>query len=378
MISSGPFHDAFSSQRAGWNPITISAFDTPNFEGVTLERLLTMSEAELDHNPRPYLITPRWVREKYYEWGPDHALWQSRVLGNFPVESDSALLSLTWLELAKLRVIDGDGEMWAGLDVAGPGEDETALCIRCDSRIVLLQAWAGSDPRGEILAALLPFKSRLKSVNVDTVGIGYYLAQYLRDHGFPITEINVGQAAREPEKYANRKAELYWNFRLRAKAGDLGGLTDDKAIAQLSSIQYSHNSHGQVVIESKENARKRGVKSPDRAEAVILAFAEPHQIMGWVEYLKDEHQRLVERSPVATSVAVCPYCKSTAVVPIGAGWKCNQVGGRRAVPRRFDPHPAAARSCRPRIPWAFFQLPGERRTVFDNERRLKREQQYGG
>jgi hypothetical protein len=49
---------------------------------------------------------------------------------------------------------------------------------------------------------------------------------------------------------------------------------DEKAIAQLTGIRYRHNSRGQVEIESKDNARKRGVKSPDRAEAIILAFAE--------------------------------------------------------------------------------------------------------
>ena len=271
VISSGPFYDAFTSQ-VGWKPITISAFDTPNLAGVCLEQLLEMSEKDLDDNPRPYLTTRRWVKEKYYEWGLGHALWESRVLGNFPTESDDTLLSLTWLEQAKLRT-GGDGEVCAGLDVAGPGDDETVLCVRRGPRIILLRAWAGRDPRGEILAALRPFKSQLTTVNVDTVGIGYYVAQHLRDQKFPVTEINVGAAARDTEKHSNLKAELYWDFRLRAMSGDLAGLTDETAIVQLLGIRYSHNSRGLVVIESKEEARKRGVKSPDRAEAVMLAFA---------------------------------------------------------------------------------------------------------
>jgi phage terminase large subunit len=82
-ISSGPFYDAFSGNREGWNQITISAFNTPNLEAVTPDQPLKMSEEELDANPRPYLTTRRWVKEKYLEWGPFHPLWESRVLGNF-------------------------------------------------------------------------------------------------------------------------------------------------------------------------------------------------------------------------------------------------------------------------------------------------------
>jgi hypothetical protein len=47
-IASGPFYDAFTSGREGWNLITISAFDMPNLADVTLEALLAMAESELD------------------------------------------------------------------------------------------------------------------------------------------------------------------------------------------------------------------------------------------------------------------------------------------------------------------------------------------
>ena len=57
-----------------------------------------------------------------------HPLWESRVLGNFPKQSQDALISLTWLEQAKQRELRADQEechLTAGIDVAGPGEDET-------------------------------------------------------------------------------------------------------------------------------------------------------------------------------------------------------------------------------------------------------------
>lgn len=275
-VSSGPFYDAFTTERSGWATFTIDAFDTPNLRGWPLARLLEATEAELDANPRPYLVTRRWVLEKYHEWGEQSPSWQSRVRGAFPDQGDDALLSLAWLEAAakRTRAAAAEDEWEAGVDVAGPGEDETGLVVRQGQAIRYQQYWAKPDPRGEVLAALRPFGDRLKRIKVDTVGIGYYFAKHLEDNGFAgrVAHVNVGAAARQPEKFANLKAEAYWGLRDRAAAGDLAGLTDPLTISQLAGIRYRQTPRGQILIESKDEARKRGVKSPDRAETVMLAF----------------------------------------------------------------------------------------------------------
>ena len=275
VIGSGPFYDAFTSKRGSWHTATISAFDTPNLHGVTLDDLLAMSSDELDDNPRPYLTTRRWVAEMYHKWGTDSPQWQSRVMGQFPTQSEDALLSLTWLEAARARpAADSGGMVTAGLDVAGPGDDETVLCIREGDAILRMESWPQADPRGEVTAALAPYRKRLEVINVDSAGIGYYLARHLEDQGYSVNDVNVGESPADREHYVNLKAELYWGLRLRAEAGDIAGLTDEAAIGQLAGIRYKHNPRGQVVIESKDEARKRGVKSPDRAESIMLAFAE--------------------------------------------------------------------------------------------------------
>ena len=232
-----------------------------------------MKEEELDDNARPYLTTRRWVREKFLEWGAGHPLWESRVLGRFPTQSEDALISLGWLEEAQRRECAGTGELCAGLDVAGPGEDETVLVVRDGPRILLMRAWSQADPRGEVIAALAPFRSRLKTLNVDSIGVGWGIYLHMKDAGLPARPVNVGESPRDSEKYANLKAELYWGLRMRLESGDMAGLMDEKAVGQLAGIRYRHNGRGQIVIESKEEAGKRGVKSPDRAEAVMLAFA---------------------------------------------------------------------------------------------------------
>ncbi len=70
------------------------------YEARNLDELLTLADPELDQCVRPYLVTRRWVREKYAEWGPGHPLWEARVLGQFPTQAEDALISLAWLEEA--------------------------------------------------------------------------------------------------------------------------------------------------------------------------------------------------------------------------------------------------------------------------------------
>jgi hypothetical protein len=179
-----------------------------------------------------------------------------------------------------------------------------------------------------VLAALEPYKTKLANVNVDTVGIGYGMALHLKDHGLPVTEINVGESSRDSVKYANLKAEYYWGLRMRAQSGDLAGLKDEKTIAQIAGIRYSHNARGQIVIESKEDARKRGVKSPDRAEAVILAFAErPPIVYGYNEYLKQEEAGIDNQQ--SATIESCSKCgATTCIVRIPGGLRCNHCGNQ--------------------------------------------------
>lgn len=284
VISSGPFYDIFAGSMPGWQRFTIDAFDSPNLRGLGLEQLLTLSDDELDVAERPYLVTRRWVRDRYYEWGPEHPSWESRVRGRFPLQAEDALISLGWLEEAKNREATPVEALpiVAGVDVAGPGDAETVLTVRQGDVVLSMQAWAQPDPRGAVIAALAPYKrpGREVTVNVDVAGIGHYFALALRDAGFSVNPINVGESPtdnRAADQFANLKAQVYWQFRDRVQAGNLAGLTDQIAISQLAGIRYQHDRRGHIAIESKDDARKRGVKSPDRAESVVLAFWENPQ-----------------------------------------------------------------------------------------------------
>ena len=339
-VSSGTFYEAFGANRSVYKTHTISAFDTPNFKGLKFtyldlegrERtigdlngkdLRELTDTELDIAPAPYLISRRWFWERLIEWGPTHPLFISRCLGNFPAQAPDALLSIDWLEAAANRVVTvRENERFsAGIDVAGPGENETVLVVRRGGQIILLKSWPQPDPRGELLAELLPFKGRLEAINVDSCGIGYYLARHLEDQDLPVVDINVGESPDDTNRYYNLKAEAYWGLRMVFAAGDVGGISDEVTMGQLAGIRYKINPRGQIVIESKEDAAKRGVPSPDRAEAIMLAFARPRQ-HGLIDYWSQLAEELEAKKKL-------PVVANTSSADLAAAQRAE-------VPRTLD------------------------------------------
>ncbi len=297
-VASGPLHEAFTTNRTVWKTFTINSFDTPNLRGLPLEamRQLPPGLAEDDpvfaYQPRPYLVTRRWVYEKLWEWGEDSPLWQARVLGSFPEQAQDSLLSLRWLELAwrpKAEPNDED-ELYVGIDVAEAGVDETVCVVRTRAgRIVAIRSWRGNS-RGPVINFLTPFKARLAEINYDRAGVGASFADDFESFGFiGVNGVNVGEASTFPDRFRNLKAQLYWALRERFENGEVSALQDELTVSQLASIRYEINSRGQVEIESKEARRQRGATSPDRAEALMLAFADCTP--GIIKYYKDPAER---------------------------------------------------------------------------------------
>jgi phage terminase large subunit len=301
-VPSGAFFDAFAKERGLWNTITVDAFDSPNLKGMKLEELLLLDPTEggpLDQNPIPYLVTKRWVYDQYLAWwhGSESSSpqWMSRVRAQFPDQSQNSLIKLRWLERARQRAQDtnhadaGLSPLVAGVDVGG-GEAETVVYV-CDCRyeqttIIDMRAWRGEDTRGQVVEFLNAYRRQLSVVRVDSIGIGFNFAKHLRDCRFVVDEINVGIAceskpelgANDPaQRFVNLKASYYQNVADTLERDQLYGLTDETTIGQLANIQYEIDSHGRVKIESKEDARKRGASSFDRAEALMLALCKPYQ-----------------------------------------------------------------------------------------------------
>lgn len=291
--ASGRFYETF--RYPGWSRITIDAFDSPNFEAIpggtatareAWMRALPVSWSELtgeqrailDFAPRPYLTKPRWAWEKGNEWGWDSAIFQSRVRGQFPVESDDQLFSLSDLEMCRLEIDEEGGDYQCGIDVAGPGEAESVMYFRRGANMIGPHTTRASDPRGFFANRLVAHEG-IELVRVDAVGIGYHVWTHLRDllrpKGIPVVKV-IGQERNGVDRrFANLRAEIAWTVRDEVRSHKIGGLADDVTIAQLLSLRYYHDTSGRIALVSKEEMVKKGLKSPDRADAFLMTRSGP-------------------------------------------------------------------------------------------------------
>lgn len=260
----GTFYEAFHKRRGLWKTIHISAFDTPN---------LVQQEVVL-----PSLVTPKWVVDAEENWGRESYLYQVRVMGEFPTESEDTLIPLRLVELAAKadsEEVPESGVVQVGVDVARFGSDRTAICVRRGERIVSLESFQRQDTMnttGRVARIANQFSPA--AIRVDEIGIGAGVVDRLNELKVPNVEgVNVARKASRPEQFANLRAELYDGLRERFIGGQIRIPDDSELISQLASIKYSFTSSGQMRIEGKDELRSRGEKSPDLADAVMLAFA---------------------------------------------------------------------------------------------------------
>lgn len=298
IIPSGYFFESFA--HPGFTKFSIDAYDTPNLVDVPgstadereqwiLDLPQDWSELSgkdrefLDYDPVPYLVKRRWVYEKAHVWGTNSPAYQARVRGRFPDEDAYALFPLINIEHAKTRQVPRGLPIEAGIDVAGPGDNETACYVRAGDLVVGSKISNLADSRDTMAEFLMPYKPQGIVVKIDSTGIGYHYATYFKSLGFNVRFINAaasptpgrmaGEDMDNKDRFENLKAQYAWDMRLRLQRGGVAGLTDEVLCSQLQSMRWGER-NGKIRIESKQEARKRGVRSPDRADALILAFAE--------------------------------------------------------------------------------------------------------
>jgi len=289
-MPTGEFADAIEGRRSGAKVIRITVFDTPNLKrpGITLEDIRSGAWKKKweGHEPAPHelgLVDPVWVRERWEEWGEGDPRWQALVMAQIPDDVAERVFARALVEEAAGKPPeDTGGPVEAGIDPAGPGEDETAWCIRAGDSVLDEGHSGDADARGRVMHALHPYKDRIKVVRVDATGEGRAFARHLQDFGFPVMECAFGgdpvgvsdtQTKELKEEYANLKAQIHWALRERLREGRVRGFRDEVADRQMTAIGWGVDRQGRIVIERKESIERREGYSPDRAEARVLAFA---------------------------------------------------------------------------------------------------------
>ena len=279
--SSGGFHRAFHRERGIYETITISALESPNVE----EGSIVI----------PGLTTPAWVEERRKMWGEGSAMFRARVLGEFPDRGEDNLISVSDIEDATYppgEVPTGEvpaGEVPAGevpadtvghqpavvgVDVARFGADRTVIVVRRGATVVDMQVFHGfanTEVADEVQAVV--HEQRPKQLNVDATGVGSGVVDILNQEGHPVYGFHgAGAPVDEADTCANLRAEGYWTLARRFRDHTIRIPRDAELTAELASLRFRYNSRGKVLMESKESIKRRGLPSPDRADALMLAF----------------------------------------------------------------------------------------------------------
>lgn len=243
---------------------------------------------------RPADLNEKWI------YMPT-AYFQGRVLGEFPTQADQQVIPKSWLKFQPTVEPSDFDKPEIGCDIARFGDDRTTIFIRRGPCVLSARELRKMDNL-EVEAALreaanqastkevLPKKVKIK-IDV-TGGLGTGPHDHLKAEGFDVHAVNSSTKAHNEELYRNKRSELWFDIRDRAKEKrlDLSRLRKDireRLERELSAPKYK--APGQKVVEDKAQMKKRLGYSPDLADGMNLAFYQAP-----VELLEDFDQDLNE------------------------------------------------------------------------------------
>lgn len=276
---SGYFFDSHHKMRSAWAALHWNGEDSP-------------------------MVSRQYVENMAKKYGRQSPVFKVRVLGDFVGAADG-VISLELLEAAKIRDVDKNEAapvVW-GLDVARFGDDSCALAKRQGNyKLGQVREWWGKDTMqtvGIVKAEWdkTPAKDRPKAINVDVIGIGAGVVDRLKEMQLPVVGVNVAETESNndnPDISFNRlRDQLWWQSREWLEARDCRFDDDEETIGELTTPTYTILSNGKIKVEGKDEMKKRGVKSPNRADAWNLTFYQGGMPLSSMAPIKYSNQGIV-------------------------------------------------------------------------------------
>ena len=280
--------------RSG-GPDSVATEDSDDNSHFPLRGKVRMGVEEEDEPPAPALLSVRPERSETVNPSglprshPSHQSRHPHPSPSLPVRPErSETVSLPDLprsEVSPSHEVEGptpddedtNAPTILAVDVARFGADQSVLLLASPTAVLRLEAHHGLDTMqlaGRVVDAHRHWSPARPPdrIVVDEIGVGAGVVDRLKELGLPVTGINVGRPARQRTLFANLRAEGYWRLRELFSQSQVAIPNDPELAGQLSSLRYSYNSRGQLIIESKDDARARGIPSPDKADAMMLAF----------------------------------------------------------------------------------------------------------
>lgn len=252
--TSGFFFDTHHKLRHRWKCFHVNSEDVPRARG--------------------------HIEDMIESYGKGSNRYRVRVLGEFPTKDDETVIPLELVLAAQRRKELEDLPIYPvwGVDVARFGDDSCALAKRRGNKLMEpIKEWRDTDTMQTAGIIMKEYQStppddRPHEILVDVIGLGAGVVDRLDELGLPVRGVNVGESPAADGQYMRLRDELWFSGREWFFARDCY-FDDEKTASELVNPTYDFHSNGRIVVESKKDMKKRGVPSPNRADAFLLTFA---------------------------------------------------------------------------------------------------------
>jgi phage terminase large subunit len=192
-------------------------------------------------------------------------------LGEPVAQGDNSILNRTKVLEAMERTVEAEGAIEIGVDVARMGSDRSVLKKRHGLKLTATKTYTKTRTT-ELCDHIEAFAGYDKEVliKIDDTGVGGGVTDEMIKRGYRVKPINFGAKAQDPDKYPNLISEAW--FYLASIIDTIQIDLDTELLMELTSRQWKMDSAGRRRVESKDDYKKRGFRSPDNADALIMCF----------------------------------------------------------------------------------------------------------
>jgi phage terminase large subunit len=256
--NSGLFYRTHHELASDWDTMHVSCLDIP-------------------------LVSKDFVEQIKATYGEGSNAYRIRVLGDFAIADNDTLIAAELVDAAMSRDVTADVSdgMVYGLDVARFGTDRSALCKRKGNVVMEVKSWGGLDLMQLVGAVVNEARTdNPVEICVDTIGLGSGVADRLREMGYNVRDVNVAEASAMNPNANKLRDELWLSVKDWLATRTVKMPNEPTLRHELVAPRYSFTSAGKIVVESKDSMKKRGMRSPDLADALCLTFAGNAALVG--------------------------------------------------------------------------------------------------
>ncbi|EEZ4734473.1 terminase [Escherichia coli] len=217
------------------------------------------------------------IEEWRKDYGEDSDFFKVRVRGLFPSTSEVQFIPQAYVDEAMSRTLEPGSYTFAskiiGVDPAYTGSDEASIYLRQGLHARLLGTYPKTDDDVKFAQIVAGFEDEHKAdaVFID-FGYGTGIHSIGRSWGRKWQLVNFGGESKDPGML-NKRGEMWNSMKSWLKEG--GSIDDQQTADEIVAPEYRVKLDGRIVLEAKEDMKRRGVPSPNRADALALTFAFP-------------------------------------------------------------------------------------------------------